>query len=264
MRPPWEVTWLALPLIPFILAFWIWVVVSFIKNLRQKSDSKPEEIMLSGIILVIFVGFTLTPFGNDPSGRYFLPMATPLAVLAARVTANLPLRLTRYRSLFIIFVCVFHLVGIAQSALRFPPGLTTQFDHTTIIDHRYDQNLISFLRENDETRGYTTYWVAYPLAFLSGEELVFIPRLPYHRDFRYTERDDRYAPYRDMVKASPRIAYITANNPGLNAYLREKMAEKQIQFSEAEIGDYRVFYNLSAPISPQELGLGSSQVGQSP
>ena len=90
------------------------------------------------------------------------------------------------------------------------------------VDHRYDQALIDFMRQQDERRGYGNYWVAYPLAFLSGEDLIFVPRLPYHPDFRYTERDDRYLPYDEQVSRSQRVAYITTNHPDLDEYLRSQ------------------------------------------
>lgn len=47
-----------------------------------------------------------------------------------------------------------------------PPGITTQLDAVTWLDKQYDR-LIAFLQENGVTRGYSNYWVAYPLAFLS-------------------------------------------------------------------------------------------------
>jgi len=78
-----------------------------------------------------------------------------------------------------------------------------------------------FLDAKGETRGYTNYWVAYPLAFKSQERIIFIPALPYHPDLRYTARDNRYAPYTAEVERSPRAAYIVTRNPPLTAALRQ-------------------------------------------
>jgi hypothetical protein len=160
--------------------------------------------------------------------------------------------------LFVILV-VFQLWGNIQVALEYPPGLTTQIDRETIVDHRYDPQLISFLRQNGETRGYANYWVSYPLAFLSREELIFIPRLPYHSDLRYTERDDRYLPYDDLVDASPTTAYIsTRQTPALEEKLRSGLSSLGVNWKEQVIGDYRIFYQLSRAVRPQELGLGEN------
>ena len=153
---------------------------------------------------------------------------------------------------------VYTLWGTLQSARRIPPGITTQFYAPAQVDRRYDAALIAFLRQHGESRGYGNYWVTYPLAFLSQEELIFTPRLPYHLDFRYTERDDRYAPYGDQVAQSDRVAYITTNHPELNQRLRDGFFSLGASWQETQIGDYTVFYALSRPVRPVELGLGTT------
>jgi hypothetical protein len=97
--------------------------------------------------------------------------------------------------------------------------------------------------------------VAYPLAFLSGERLIFVPQLPYHRDLRYTARDDRYAPYNGMVESSERVAYITNLQPELDRVIREGLTENRVSWREVGVGTIRLFYQLSEPISPAQLGL---------
>jgi hypothetical protein len=139
-----------------------------------------------------------------------------------------------------------------------PPGLTTQFDSVTQIDHTYDEILIDFLLENGELHGYSNYWVTYPLAFNSREKIIFVPRLPYHQDLRYKERDNRYEPYSLVVEEADKVAYITTKNPGLNEYLREKFEYLDITWQEKQIGDYRVFYAISELVRPVDLGLGET------
>src|SRR5690606_7006654 len=132
-----------------------------------------------------------------------------------------------------------------QTAFTLPPGITTQFDVLAQIDHRHMPALMQFLREHGETRGYSNYWVAFPLAFASGEELIFAPRLPYHIDQRYSPRDNRYPPYLEAVEASERAAYITTHNPVLDERLRAALAAAEVTYEETLIGDYRIFYALS-------------------
>ena len=146
--------------------------------------------------------------------------------------------------------------GNLQSAAAFPPGLTTQFDAVTQIDQRSLPGLMAFLRAQGETRGYTNYWVEYPLAFASQDELIFTARLPYHADLRYSSRDDRYPPYDALVSASPSAAYITAHLPELDARLRTAFARLGVSYHEAAIGDFHVFYGLSRKVTPTELGWG--------
>ena len=101
-----------------------------------------------------------------------------------------------------------------QAATRQPPGITTQFDPITWIDHTRDQELIDFLLEQGETRGYTNYWVQTPIAFLSNERIISAAALPYHLNLGYTPRDDRYPPYTQAVAQADRAFYITTIIPG--------------------------------------------------
>ena len=156
----------------------------------------------------------------------------------------------------IILVIVFNFGGILQAARTNPPGITTQFDKVAQIDQRYMGELIQFLKDNQIRAGYSNYWVSYPLAFLSAEEMIFLPRLPYHEDFRYTARDDRYYPYQQIVKAASELAYITTNHSELDEYLRKGLSNQGISWEESTVGDFQIFYNLSQSIHVDELGLG--------
>ena len=253
LRPPWEVRWLAVPLAPLALALWLGIALYAIVSLFRRDPASLSRWLLLGIILTTWLAFVLTPFGADPSGRYFLPLVLPMAVLGAEA-----LRALREKSAVLAWsglglLVAFHVWGLAECIQRNPPGVTTQFDAVTWIDHRYDTQLRAFLVEQGETRGYTNYWVAYPLAFLSQESLIYVPALPYHADLRYTSRDDRYPPYTTEVAASRRVAYITTHNSQLDARLRAGMLAAEIDWHETWIGDYHVYYRLTRPISPQAL-----------
>jgi 4-amino-4-deoxy-L-arabinose transferase-like glycosyltransferase len=260
LRPPWGVTWLALPLLPFVLLFWMAVLVYILRCLRTSSPWRSAQALLAGVMLALLAAFVLTPFGADPSGRYFLPLAIPLSLFAAALILELERRIGKWAYSLAALILVYNLWGTVQSALRFPPGFTTQFYQPTQVDRRYDLALIDFLRQQGEWQGYGNYWVTYPLAFLSGEELIYVPRLPYHLDFRYTARDDRFQPYAERVASAERVAYITTNHPDLDEYLRARFDGLGVAFQEVQIGDYHVFYALSRPIQPQEIGLGETTV----
>jgi 4-amino-4-deoxy-L-arabinose transferase-like glycosyltransferase len=254
-RPPWGVTWLALPFLPFVLIFWMAVLVFFTRRLRRGEPLRAENALLAGVGGVLLIGFLFTSFGADPSGRYFLPLAVPLALAAAQLLKAVPHQ-HWLPAVLLALVAGYHMIGTLQCAYQFPPGLTTQFYEPTIIDHRADQALIDFLEQVGETRGYSNYWVAYPLAFHSHERLIFIPRLPYHLDLRYTARDDRYLPYRALVAQSERVAYITTRNPALDDHLRTQFRALGASWQEQQIADYRVYYQLSRIVRPADLGFG--------
>ena len=86
--------------------------------------------------------------------------------------------------------------------------------------------------------------------------MIFLPRLPYHEDLRYTERDDRYAPYGEVVAQAGRVAYITTRNAALDDQLRQQFEARGVTWQENLIGDYRVFYQLSELVRPEQIGLG--------
>jgi hypothetical protein len=159
----------------------------------------------------------------------------------------------------VVLILSAHLWGTFQVARLFPPGLTTQFDRVTQIDHTYDQELIQFLRSKGEIRGYTNYWVAYPLAYLSDEELIFVPELPYHQDLRYTPRDNRYSEYNLMVNQAEKVAYITTNNPPLDMQIRSGFKKQNVSWRETQIGDYHIYYQLSKRTPPELLGLEGAE-----
>ena len=217
LRPPWTIEWLALPLIPFIMLFWGLVLYFLFRNVFRHEDKDWTYPVLGGVILVFILAFLLTPFGADPSGRYLLPLAIPLSLAAAGFLVSKVERRS-FQIGLVGLVLVFNVWGTLQCAAVIPPGISTQFDSVTVIDQQKMPDLINYLRENGETRGYSNYWVAYPLAFLSDENLVFVPRLPYHEDLRFTLRDDRYPAYDNLVAGSQRVAYITTNNPALENF----------------------------------------------
>ena len=255
MRPSWAIEWLGLPLLPAALAFWVGVVVHTVTRVKSGQPHRFEATMLVGVMLVFSAAFVFTPFGVDPSGRYFVPLMVLLSLFAADMIVRLADQHGSWAYGLLLLILAYHAWGIVQSAERYPPGLTTQFLEITQVNHDDMEELIAFLTAQDEMRGYTNYWVAYPLAFLSDEELIFIPRLPYHEDFRYTPRDDRYRPYDDLVEQAGRVAYITTKHPLLNDVLREAFASRNATWDEVQIGDYSVFYNLSKVIRPDEIPL---------
>ena len=265
IRPPWSAQFLALALIPYALALHSAVLLFAIRRTGQQHDRATlGRWLLAGTSFCVVVGFIITPFGADPSGRYFMPLAVPMALFTAEMLNWFRLRRRRrspWRKWFgqalTLAVIAFNWWGNVQSAASFPPGLTTQFDAATQVDQRALPAVIDFLRAHGETRGYTNYWVEYPLAFLSQEQLIFVAQLPYHPDFRYTPRDDRYLPYVDLVAAGPRAAYITTQFPVLDQQLRQGLTALDVAYQETTIGSYHIFYGLSRKVTPNELGFGT-------
>ncbi len=257
VRPPWGTTLLALPLAPIAAAFWLVVAYRGLRALRKADRARSGRWMLAGVSGATLLGLVVTPFGGDPSGRYFLPLAVPLAIAGGELLAWLPTRRLAWGAL--LAVLGFNLWGTLQSALHNPPGINTQFAPDAQLNAPAVPHLADRLHSLGVRHGYTTYWIAYPLAFRSDEQQIFVPRLPYHRDFRYTERDNRYAPYNGMVESSDQLAYITFRHSELDQRLRAGMERAGVTWKESELDGFRIFYALSEPVRPEQLELGLMQ-----
>jgi hypothetical protein len=252
LRFPWSFEgpslWLAAPVLMLYLG-----ALGYAVRRRDGAAARSGCLLLWGVWATLCLGFVLTPFGGDPLGRYFLPLYLPLFIFAAEALVALRSHIGRWAWALLGVVLAFNLVGTTQAALTLPPGITTQFEDITQVDHRYATELISFLRQHGSTRGYANYWVTYPIAFLSREEIILVPHLPYKADLRYTSRDDRYTPYTQAVAQAAHVIYVTTNHPQLNALLREGFARVNVTFHEVQIGSYHVFFDLSRRVSPREI-----------
>jgi 4-amino-4-deoxy-L-arabinose transferase-like glycosyltransferase len=254
IRPPWGIIWLVIPLIPFILIFWTFALVFLRFVITKKSEETNLLFILIGSCLTLIFGFIFTSFGVDPSGRYFVPLAIPLSIIFSIVVVR-KIKKRIFQWLIIGIIIVFDIISTIQCGVKPIPAFTTQFYEPSVIDHNYDSELIKFLRETNERYGYSNYWVTYPIAFLSNEEIIFLPKLPYHLDLSYTSRDDRYEKYDSIVSEAEKSAFITTRNPELDALVRQRLILIDVKWDEKLIGDYRVYYNLTKKVSPEEIGI---------
>lgn len=259
-RPSWAVRWLALPLAPLALVLFMGAIGrAAILSLRDW-----KRALLLGVCVTVAAAFIVTPFGADPSGRYFLPLAVPLALFTADLLNRVRREYPRAAVALLAIALLFNLWGNVDVALNFPPGFTTQFDEVAQVDQRDLPAVVEFLKAQGERRCYSNYWVTFPIAFLSDETIICSAALPYHLDFKYTTRDDRYPPYPAAVAAAPGAVYITTNHPPLDKRLRSEFKALGVTFHETTIGDFNIFYNLSRKVTPQEIGLGQNSSGDRP
>lgn len=254
VRFPWEAGF-APPLLLFGgIVLFIGVTLFMIETFRRRLAPFAEgsgrllSFFIAGFVLV-FVG---SRFGVDATGRYLLPLYVPFALAVGCAAAG---RGDAAPAIWRVILLAALALNGAQTwrAAAAVDKITTQFDPVTRFDNSHDAALIAFLRAEGELTGYSNYWVTYRLAFLSGEEIIYAPALPYTLDLVVSPGDARYPPYTARAAAARRTAYITTLNAPLDDALRRQFAALGVTYRETEIGVYRVFHGLSRAVHPGDL-----------
>jgi 4-amino-4-deoxy-L-arabinose transferase-like glycosyltransferase len=249
---------LAWAILAFYLAVLGFAVHTWYRRFALSGTKGPTATSASGLTLlwllvIVWLGlFFSTRFGIDSSGRYYLPLYTPLLIFAGVALATLRQRYRRLAIGLLTLVLGFNLLTTFLALWQGQPGFTAQMSPTRQFDNRHDRDLIAFLKERGPY-GYSHHWITYKIAFLSDEQVILAAQLPYHSNLNYNPRDDRYPPYSRQVTASDRPVYVTFQEPHLDRLLRQSFASLGVSYREQDIGPYRVFYDLSAKVEPWQL-----------
>ncbi len=71
LRPPWDITWLGLPLLPFILIFWLFVIGYILRYLVTGNEKRKKVGLLLGVIFTLVVRVYFHAFRSGPFGTLF-------------------------------------------------------------------------------------------------------------------------------------------------------------------------------------------------
>jgi hypothetical protein len=141
-RPPWSTRIFFWPFAIVVSLFWIAAILQYVRVLRGKESHTSLARLLGGVAVFLVAGFILTPFGGDPSGRYFIPLSVILTILAGSLFIQDTDWLPRwFKWGLFCAVIAYHLSSNLQVVLRSESGFTTQFDAVARIDHSYDDDL---------------------------------------------------------------------------------------------------------------------------
>lgn len=251
VRFPWSPEWFAPPLAVVIILIYLTGLIVLIRR-RDLLKAGGRGLVL-GMIGLLCAVFLLSRFSNDPTGRYFLPLSLPLsvipgvlmvAILQPREISQLSARSERLRRMAVAGIVALVLGAHAAGqiiAARGPVGLTIQFNVAEHLPAANDAELIDFLRARGLTTGYTSYWAAFRLAFLSGGDITFSAALPPRDDLEWTPFYERLPAFRAAADAAP-PAFLTANTPALDAELVRIFSEADVTYSSEAIGVYRIYY----------------------
>jgi 4-amino-4-deoxy-L-arabinose transferase-like glycosyltransferase len=245
-------------ILTFYLAVLAFAVHVWYRRFALSRTKSPTGVSVSGLTLlwllvIVWLGlFFSTRFGIDSSGRYYLPLYTPLFIFAGVALAALHQRHHRLAIGLLTLVLGFNLLTTFLALWQGQPGFTAQMSPARQFDNRHDQDLIAFLKEHGPY-GYSHHWITYKIAFLSDEGVILAAQLPYHSNLRYNPRDDRYPLYSRQVAASDRPVYVTFQEPHLDRLLQPSFTALGVSYRERDIGPYRVFYDLSAKVESWQL-----------
>ncbi len=254
VRFPWQA---GLILVPFAVPLVALYVATFLYVMRPRHSGDRTAgrgllLLQVGLYAVLFVSGRS---GVDVTGRYLLPLVAVGAVFVAMLLGYVRREHPRLAVALLGYVVVFNLVATVLAAWNTPPGpgLTTVFMPIARFDNRSDAALISFLQDHNGLRGYSNFWVTYRIAFKSNEHVILAARLPYKEDLEYWSSDAGYAPYDKAAGESLTAVYVTTQHPRLDALLRERLTGAGVTFLEQQIGPYRVFYDLSRKVLPDQV-----------
>ncbi|TAK10954.1 MAG: hypothetical protein EPO32_13555 [Anaerolineae bacterium] len=261
LRAPWLDTFFPLPLA--VAGLWLFMMAGLyvfrFRGWAAVGLKRDAGILLTAFVTLFVVVFVASTFGLDATGRYLLPLALPVSLLLAAFCAGLWQLKPALGLGALVLALVFH-GATTWIAAASPQGLTTQFDPITEFHNDYDDELIAFLLENDLTEGYGNHWMTFRIAFVSGERLRYAAELPYKADMSYTPLDNRYLPYAEAADRSEHVAWITTKHHALDDRLRNWFQFAGLEFKEAQIGPYHIFYDFPRPVRPEEFGLGDGVI----
>lgn len=271
LRFPWLADYFLLPVGALVALVYMLAVYRLSRYNVLQPDARALVLGMIGLFGLIFVA---SSFGADPTGRYFLPLALPLGIVLGTLVEGLfvwtqpdslqhqvsdaPLlegerlgtQAQRTRSVVsllpiaLVALVIGYQAAGQMAAATTPPGFTTQFDPVSHLPNDHDAELVAFLETNGLYHGYTNYWVAFRLAFVSGERLQYSAALPYKTTLDYNAADNRYHPYVAATAQADRVAYITTHLPELNRRLEAAFAGQGITYQRQQIGAFTLYYDF--------------------
>lgn len=262
-REPWlpDIIWpgLAIPVLIFYVTALLYATPWPGGRDRNRPAVEPTGLILLALQTLVWLALYFgTRFSLDATGRYILPLYPVLLVAAGLLIERIYRERRRVAVALLVGLLAFNLAAHLRAVRVVPPGITAQMNPALWFGNRWDPALIDFVAGHGG-RGYSHHWISYKIAYLSDEQVILASFLPYRPDLRWLPLDNRYAPYAEAAAAAPTPVFVTHREPNLERYLQNAFSRRDITYSTRDIGPYRVYYNFSSPVSPQEIGLGPGQ-----
>jgi Dolichyl-phosphate-mannose-protein mannosyltransferase len=221
----WLVT-VALPLVGIGLVWWYRASLGhLIRGGSSPTGRGPALFLLILLLVPPFVA--VSRFANlwaEP--RYALPLYAAVPLAAAVIWTVRDRSRTAF-ALILAGLLGLNIFSLATSNYRL--SLPTSVGESTAANRA---DLIEALRERGIDRIYTDYWLAYPIAFESGEAIV--PAV-------WSGGFGRRASYSHLVYVAPDPAFVFARDTPGDLEFRARLAEHGGTARMEEIGVYRLY-----------------------
>jgi 4-amino-4-deoxy-L-arabinose transferase-like glycosyltransferase len=221
------VLWLAGILAGFLLLGYIF----FSQRHVLLRGRRPADLLLAAFLITILLvnGTSFGVLTQEP--RYALPLY-----------ATLPLAATRAGDGWRGRVWTGVLVALLALNLAVTLTLDPHLNLPTVEGRPLPfsvRPLAAWLQERGISRVYADYWIAYPLIFESGEEVIASVTSGGY---------NRYVPYAYLVSVAERPAHVFLAGSGEERFFAARLERERVTYRRAEVGGYSIYYELSRKI----------------
>ena len=198
---------------------------------RGKPEGADGRALLALLLVAAPTAFVLTRFRElvtEP--RYLLPLYSAAPLLSTILVAGGPVR-RRLLPLIVVALLALNVYSLASLDPRLNLPDTAL---GSVASNR--RQLADFLLSQGLDRIYTDYWIAYPLAFETGERVV--PSV-------ISNGFNRYYPYSNLVSTARDPAFVfVAGSKEENDFLA-RLAERQVEARRDEVSIYSVYSRVT-------------------
>ncbi len=180
-------------------------------------------------------------FGFMDSPRYLLPLWPAAAILLAASLVDIGKKNRPLAICLLTFVLSVNLAGaLLCSQVKSPPY----------------QKLADYLTSKNLRWGYSGYWEAYPIIFLSKENIIVSPTLDLGSV--HPKSKDAYPFYTNTVDNKDSVFYITNDKQASVDLFTKKMTELHVRFKGDLLPPFMIYHSFSKRVYPADLALPQS------
>lgn len=187
-----------------------------------------------GLTLVLYTESPSPAVASDTSFRYLTCLLLALPVLLWPLWRGLgsSRRSAKWwvRAILLLLVAATLTTGMVRSLLQMP---------TTQARYEEQQTLVQDLQQVNATRLYSDYWTCNILIFFSKEKIICSAV-----ETDMTPAQDRYLPYRVIVRATPHPGYIFAFNSPQAHIMQQRVAADPTHYRVYRFFEYAVYQEV--------------------